>query len=297
MPAWTGPTGTWNTPSPSTRRNLWRDAGERGQLGAGIEILAQGPDFGPVVVENAAVWIGMADELDAEQILDFALLPVDGVDGVGERRQFRFAGRDGNADQNEAVGEIEDVEVIDEENVFSGAGVFGEEPGEAGVVLFVKRGAKGGGQLEFGVDIKLVRLRSERLLDLRAEPVRQFVKHKFQAGEQSHGALRPAGARMGEKVKMRFNINPPIDYPKRLQKTTTSIPGWLFARNNPCRPFGGARSSECPHRMGYTFSSPHRLHFKESAPLRGEAEASVASRSGTAKRSQPRPAHSFFFVR
>ncbi len=36
-------------------------------------------------------------------------------------------------------------------------------------------------------------------------------------------------------------------------------------------------------------SSPHGLHFEEGAPLRGGAEASVASRSGTAKRSMEMP--------
>ncbi len=49
------------------------------------------------------------------------------------------------------------------------------------------------------------------------------------------------------------------------------------------------RRSEAPHRIGNTFSSPHGLHFEEGAPLRGGAEASVASRSGTAKRSMEMP--------
>ncbi len=49
------------------------------------------------------------------------------------------------------------------------------------------------------------------------------------------------------------------------------------------------RGSEAPHRIGNTFSSPHGLHFEEGAPLRGGAEASVASRSGTAKRSMEMP--------
>jgi hypothetical protein len=59
----------------------------------------------------------------------------------------------------------------------------------------------------------------------------------------------------------------------------------------------GARPSECPHHIGNTFSSPHGLHFGEGAPLRGGAKASGASRSGAAKRSRPRPSHSFLFVR
>ena len=186
-------------------------AAEGRQLGARVEVLAQRPNVRPVVVQDAAGRVGMADELDAEQILDLALLPVDGVNGVGQRRQLRFVRRDGNADQNESVGGVQDVEIIDEEDIFPGAGVLGEEAGEAGAVLFVKRGAKGGGQFEFGVQVKLVGAGRARLLDLRAEPVRQFVKHNLQAGQQIHGALRPAGARTGEKIKMRFHINPPID--------------------------------------------------------------------------------------
>ena len=56
-------------------------------------------------------------------------------------------------------------------------------------MLFVKGGAKGGGQFEFGVEVKLVGLRGARLLDLRAETVRQLVKNDLQAGEQVHGRI------------------------------------------------------------------------------------------------------------
>ena len=49
-----------------------------------IEILPQGIYLWPVVVQRAASRIGMPDEFEAEQVLNFAFLPIDGMDGIGE---------------------------------------------------------------------------------------------------------------------------------------------------------------------------------------------------------------------
>jgi hypothetical protein len=154
-------------------------AGEGWQRRARREVLAQRPDLGPVVVQDAAVGIGVADQFDAEQILNFALLPIDGVDGVGQRRQFRFVRRDGNAHQEESVRGVQGVEVMDKKDIIGGAGVFREDAGEAGIVLLVKRGAESAGKFQFGVQVKLIGLWGARLFDLRAKPVRQFVQHNL----------------------------------------------------------------------------------------------------------------------
>ena len=119
----------------------------------------------------------MADQFDAKQILDFPLLPVDRVNGVGQRRQFRPVLRDGNAHQDKAMRGIQGVEIIDKKSMVIGAGVLGKQAGQAGVVLFVKGRAEGPGQFEFGVQVKFVGLRGARLLDLRAETMRQLFQH------------------------------------------------------------------------------------------------------------------------
>ena len=150
MPAWTGPTGTWNTPSPSTSRNLCRTPVNGGSFGAQVEVLAQRINFRPVVVQHAAARVGMAEQPDAEQILDFALLPVDGGTalvsevnsglsaGTGTRRirsRARNRARRRNRRKRPSV-----------------AGVFGEHAGQPRVPLPVELGTKAGDQLHRGLE-------------------------------------------------------------------------------------------------------------------------------------------------
>src|SRR5271157_5889702 len=54
--------------------------------------LEQGMDVGPVVVERDPPRIGMTRGFEAEPVLDLALLPVDGGQLSGERREMRLAG-------------------------------------------------------------------------------------------------------------------------------------------------------------------------------------------------------------
>src|SRR5205823_8549651 len=49
--------------------------GERRQFDAEVKIFAQRVDLGPVVVQHATARVGMAQQLDAKQILDLPLLP------------------------------------------------------------------------------------------------------------------------------------------------------------------------------------------------------------------------------
>ena len=164
-----------------------------GSLARASKSLRSGQTSGQSSCSTQRLRVGMADQFDAKQVLDFPLLPVDGVNGVGQRRQFRFVRRDGNAHQDKAVRGVQRVEVIDKKNIVPGAGVLGKKAGEAAVVLFVKRGAEGAGQFEFGVQVKLVGLRGARVFDLRAETARQLVQHNLQAGEQV-GAFHLSGS-------------------------------------------------------------------------------------------------------
>ena len=83
MPACTGPTGTWNTPSPVTGRNGWKSPGTRGTSRVVREILAKRPrTVRPVVVERDARRVRMALGHEAEEVHDLAFEPV-------RRRMFR----------------------------------------------------------------------------------------------------------------------------------------------------------------------------------------------------------------
>src|SRR6266516_3973306 len=57
---------------------------EGGKFRAQVEILAQRINLGPVIMQHPAAWIGMAEQFDSEEILDFSLLPIHSVDSVGE---------------------------------------------------------------------------------------------------------------------------------------------------------------------------------------------------------------------
>ena len=60
MPACTGPTGIWKTPSPVTGRKGW-ECPPRAARARGREVLPQGPRaLGPVVVQRDARRVGMA---------------------------------------------------------------------------------------------------------------------------------------------------------------------------------------------------------------------------------------------
>src|SRR5690348_640255 len=54
------------------------------QLSAQVEILPQGIYLRPVVVQRAAARIGVADQFQAEQVLNLAFLPIDRWDGISE---------------------------------------------------------------------------------------------------------------------------------------------------------------------------------------------------------------------
>ena len=115
-------------------------AGERRQLRAQIEILAQREDFRPVVVQGAAAGVGMADELQAEQVLDFPLLPVDGRDGVGQRGELRRIRRHGHAQDEKGVDRVQREHIVQVKGLFLLADVVGEDDSPAAHPIFYKDG-------------------------------------------------------------------------------------------------------------------------------------------------------------
>src|SRR6266511_5908630 len=76
---------------------------KRRELRAQVEVLAERIDLRLVVVQRAAARVGMADQFEPEQVLDFTLLPVDGVYGVGQRSELRFVRRNRHPDRKSVV--------------------------------------------------------------------------------------------------------------------------------------------------------------------------------------------------
>ena len=166
------------------------------ELRAQFKILAQRVNFRPIVVQNAAARVGMAEQFDAEQILDFTLLPVDRVNRVGEGSQLRVVRRNGHAHQDETVLRVERVEVVNEKDVVPGAGILGKHAGQPAVVFPVEGRAERAGQLEPGVQVKLIGPRRVCVFDLRAEALFQLVEDAAQGGKHIHA---DAASGNGEK--------------------------------------------------------------------------------------------------
>src|SRR5437867_3954296 len=97
------------------------------KLRAQVEVLAQGKNLRPVVVQRAAARVGMADQFQPEQVLDFPLLPVDGMNGVGQRGEFRFVRRDRHAQDQKAVRRVEGENIVHVEHPVGSAGIVGEQ--------------------------------------------------------------------------------------------------------------------------------------------------------------------------
>ena len=85
---------------------------EGGKLGAQIEIFAEGKDLRPIIMKRAAARVWVADEFETKHVLNFTLLPVDPVDCICERREFRFIGRDRNTKNEKAMGGVEGEDLI-----------------------------------------------------------------------------------------------------------------------------------------------------------------------------------------
>src|ERR1019366_7156753 len=96
--------------------------------------LEQGMDVGPVVMERDAPRIGMTSGFEAEPVLDLALLPVDGGQLGGERREMRLVG--GNRRPEDQIAGLawlfEDVVVV--EDALGGHAIFGEHRHQTGAI-------------------------------------------------------------------------------------------------------------------------------------------------------------------
>jgi hypothetical protein len=89
---------------------------------------------GPVIVERDAPRIGMSSGLEAEPVLDFALLPVHRGQPGGERRKARLV-RANRRLQNQIAGLaglFEDIVVI--KDALGGNAIFGEHHYQPGFI-------------------------------------------------------------------------------------------------------------------------------------------------------------------
>ena len=87
-------------------------AGEWRQLGMEIKVFAKRKHLRPVVVQRAAAWVGMADELQSEHVLDLALLPVGGRQGICQRGKFGLLRRDWHPENDEPMGRIQGEYIV-----------------------------------------------------------------------------------------------------------------------------------------------------------------------------------------
>src|ERR1051325_5697933 len=93
----------------------------------------------------------MALEFEAEEVLDFALLPVGGGHGVGEGGEQRLVRRHGHAENEKAVRGVEGEDVVEVKNAVLCAGIIAKEADQEAIPFLVKLRAEAGDQLHLGM--------------------------------------------------------------------------------------------------------------------------------------------------
>ena len=162
-------------------------ARERSQDRPQVEILTKRIDFWPIIVERAPARVGMAFEFEAEEVLDFALLPIGGRESIGEGDELRFVGRNGNAQDKKAVGVIESEDVIKMKDTCQSTGVIGKEADQAAVPFLIELGAETGDKLDLGVKVDFVRAGGLHSRQTRAETLGEVGENGLEGRGESHG--------------------------------------------------------------------------------------------------------------
>jgi hypothetical protein len=89
-------------------------------------------------MQRAAARVRMANEFQAEQVLDFPLLPVHRMHCVGQRCELRPVRRNGNAQAEEGVKGIQRENVANEIAPAPFALVFGKNTDQPARLLFIE---------------------------------------------------------------------------------------------------------------------------------------------------------------
>src|SRR5436190_13909208 len=82
------------------------------QFGFEIKVLSQWVDFGPVIVQRTPAWIRVPFKFEPEQILNLALLPIDGGERIGQRKELRLLHGDRHAEDEKTVSRIQREHII-----------------------------------------------------------------------------------------------------------------------------------------------------------------------------------------
>ena len=162
-----------------------------------IEVLAQGMNLRPIIVQRAAVRVRMAHQFESEHVLHFPLLPVDSGNRVREGQELRLLRRHGDAQDDEAVCRVERVNVIQVKQAFVRAPIFSEETHQSRVPEFVKMAAKAGDQFHPGLKINFVRLFGARRTQAFPKALGHVVQNRLQGWQCVHGfpPMMPAARR------------------------------------------------------------------------------------------------------
>ena len=123
----------------------------------------------------------MADQFQAEKVLNFAFLPIDAVNGIGQREELRFLRRDRDAQNNEAVRRIDRKYVIDMETARrcvlqnstlrrsvarrsqAPSSVISKHAHQPRLPLAIQMGGEAGDQFHLRVNIDFIVLRMDHL--------------------------------------------------------------------------------------------------------------------------------------
>ena len=159
------------------------------QHGVERKILAQRMHVGPVIVERHAPRIGVPGGFQAEPILNFALLPVDGRQLRGQRRKRRMIRGNGSFQNHpcSVVPPVENIVVV--ENTFLFHPVFGEDGHQPRLILGEKMPGDSGGIGTIQQNCDLIRDQLIHGADLLLKTLTKFFKKKRHCPLTTRAAL------------------------------------------------------------------------------------------------------------
>jgi len=162
--------------------------GKGRQHRAQSKIFSQRMHRRPVIMQRARARVGMAFELESEQVLDFPLLPVERRERIRQGDEPRLGWRHRDAQDEKAMRRVQRKHIIQVEIPGLGADIIRKQAGQPRPPFLVKQRAKAGHQLHFALEINFVGARDLHGLDLRAKALGQTCQDGLQFRECVHGA-------------------------------------------------------------------------------------------------------------
>ena len=137
-------------------------------------------DLRPVVMQRAAARVRMADQFEAEPILDFALLPIHRRNCSRQRRKFWIIRRDRHAQDAKSMCRVHRVNIIKMKHAFILPRIIREHADQPGLPTFVQMPAEARHKFGLRFKVNFVELRDAQELQSISKSLRNLVQDWLQ---------------------------------------------------------------------------------------------------------------------